>query len=284
MINIDPKELFKAIESKMGNYLNNYSKVFSPDSSSFDSMYTDFTKVRTFRLIWDGKENFLVLQQHLNDVNKDLIVVRLDEMHDFDEIVERFEEILISECEGSVLKSNFSKFENDNANVHRPKPWSRFWARNFDVLFHGIIFSVIWVIMDDQSLVNINSNLLGILILFGWVFIEGIYMATWGTTLGKSLFKISVRNSIGTKLSTKQAFKRSRLVWLRGMGIGIGIVSLVAHILGYNKLVKDGITTWDKEMDLIVFHDKISIIRGILIFVILLSIYSLLIYGIVSGV
>jgi hypothetical protein len=112
-----------------------------------------------------------------------------------------------------------------------------------------------------------------------FLFVEGFFLWTWGTTLGKKLLKISIRNTDGSKLSGYQGLKRSRLVWLRGMGVGVGIVQLVANILAFNTLRREGITTWDHDMDLIVSHGKLGVFRIIIIVIVVTITFAILFLG-----
>jgi hypothetical protein len=70
-------------------------------------------------------------------------------------------------------------------------------------------------------------------------------------------------------------------VWLRGMGIGVGIVELVANIIAFNTLKRDGITTWDHDMDLIVSHEKLGVFRIIMIVIVITMTLGFLILGVI---
>jgi hypothetical protein len=164
-----------------------------------------------------------------------------------------------------------------------PVPWRRFWARNFDYFLHAIVIVMLWSILAPDSLMAIHNSLLGFLLMLVWLILECVYMAYFGTTLGKKIMGIKVSASDGTRVSSFIAVKRSRLVWVRGMGLGVGIVQLIANIVGYSKLRKNGITSWDRELELVVSHEKIGILRYLICPIIVLAVLVLAVIGIALG-
>lgn len=161
----------------------------------------------------------------------------------------------------------------------KPVPWRRFWARNFDYFLHAFIVAIIWSLIDYESILAINENLLGFIMMVIWIFLDGIYMTLFGTTIGKKIMKIKISLQDGSKLSKYIAFKRSRLVWLRGMGLGIGIIQLIANIISYRNLTKDGITSWDRELGLEVSYEKVGVLRYLICPVFLICVIALIIYS-----
>ncbi len=164
-----------------------------------------------------------------------------------------------------------------------PIPWRRFWARNFDYLLHAVAIVVIWTVIAPNSLMAVNNSLLGFLLMVVWLILECIYMTVFGTTLGKKIMGITIRTGDGTRVSSYIAVKRSRLVWVRGMGLGIGIIQLIANMIGYSRLRRNGITSWDQELALVVSHQKIGILRYLICPFIVLTVTGLAVIGIVLG-
>lgn len=158
-------------------------------------------------------------------------------------------------------------------------PWRRFWARNFDFLLHAIIVAIVWSLIDYESILAINDNLLGFILMVIWIFLDGIYMTYFGTTIGKKILKIKISLQDGSKLSKYIAFKRSRLVWLRGMGLGIGIIQLIANIISYRNLKKDGITSWDRELGLNVSFEQVGLFRYLVCPAFFICMIALIIYS-----
>jgi hypothetical protein len=114
--------------------------------------------------------------------------------------------------------------------------------------------------------------------MFCWVFIDGFLLSLFGTTPGKWLFRIKITDSLGRMLTLPVAFRRSIAVWLLGFGAGIPIVNLITQLVAYNKLKKDGITSWDREWDCVVFHGKITQERLIVIVTIIWALIILILY------
>jgi len=147
------------------------------------------------------------------------------------------------------------------------RPWLRYWAKSIDILIFIFILMFLFGFLGIDTewsgmLPNIISN---VVIYFLYIFFEAWLLSTWGTTIGKALFKIRVRNSDGTLLSYKEGVKRSFLVFYLGQGIGIPIFTIITGIMAYNKLQKNGITSWDKDGNYIVSHQILGKIRATLI-------------------
>ncbi|NEN82617.1 RDD family protein [Paenibacillus elgii] len=166
-----------------------------------------------------------------------------------------------------------------NGSPPAPRPWVRFWARSFDVYTFSIAVGILWGLIDAESLDHVNNTLLSVLLTFSWLFVEGACVAIFGTTLGKWLLKITILNHQGQKLTPAQAFQRSRLVWWRGTGLGIGIPKLIACIIGHSRLVREGITTWDRDMGNTIVHGQISWWRGLIVGIALILTFAISVYG-----
>jgi len=89
-------------------------------------------------------------------------------------------------------------------------------------------------------------------------------LSSFGTTPGKALLGIKIRALSGKKISYTTGMKRGFLIWIYGMGIGIPLISLFTMIAAYNRLKRNGITSWDKKCGINVIHDQLSIFRIIL--------------------
>ena len=151
------------------------------------------------------------------------------------------------------------------------RPWVRFFARQMDIM---IFTSVLVFFLEAISLgypnifLGVNDMFSGViailfdmLILFLWVFVEAVFLSTFGATPGKWLLRVTVRDSEGKKLTFLRALRRSFLVWLKGLGIGIPILTAITPIFAYNRLIKRGITSWDRDCHTTVSHQRIGIIR-----------------------
>lgn len=82
-----------------------------------------------------------------------------------------------------------------------------------------------------------------------------------GTTPGKWLFKTKVITGSGAKLDYSTALSRSFSVWWRGMGIGFPLICLITMLVAHGHLTKSGATSWDRDDELIVVHERIGVVR-----------------------
>lgn len=159
------------------------------------------------------------------------------------------------------------KEEQHNLNTNNIRPWVRYLARTIDSSIVGFAFGLMSPLISmifNIQILNLNSHLLGFLILFLYIFIEPIFLILCGNTFGKWLLKIKLKDSTGKNLIFSTAFKRSFFVWLYGFGAGIPIISLLTLKDGYSNLVKNGITSWDKKYNLVISHEKIGTARVII--------------------
>jgi len=130
-----------------------------------------------------------------------------------------------------------------------------------------------------EPALGVPDILFGILLLFAYAFVESAMLASWGTTPGKALLRIRLRNSDGTKLSYADGLSRAFKVLIRGQGIGLPLVALFTQIHAYNRLTNQGVTSWDEDGDFDVSHQVIGAWRTILTILILMAFAFLMALG-----
>jgi hypothetical protein len=155
------------------------------------------------------------------------------------------------------------------------RPWVRYWARTIDVMLFAILAGVLLAFIDPAAL-EINDKVLGTLFIFLYVFIEPCMLSSWGTTPGKALLNIRLRKSDGTKLNFSEALARAFNVWIRGWGLGLPIVALFTQIIAYNRLTKEGITSWDKDGGFRIDHKLVGAGRVIAVIVLFVGFFFLI--------
>jgi len=160
--------------------------------------------------------------------------------------------------EGQNAISDQLEQKNIGNEVPQICPFTRFCARGIDIMLFAFLVGV-FISFTDPTILNIDYGVLGIIILFFWVFVETILLSTWGTTPGKYLLNITLRDSNGEKLSFSKALKRSFFVWF--IGLGLGLITLITLIMACNTLEKNGKTTWDRYGGYIVSHKKVGMLR-----------------------
>jgi tetratricopeptide (TPR) repeat protein/uncharacterized RDD family membrane protein YckC len=162
---------------------------------------------------------------------------------------------------------------NNNGEFIEVRPWKRFWARGLDnILFILLAFFLFFKLLYVE-IMEFPSFLIYLSATFLWTFIEAVLLCTWGTTPGKWLFNVTIRNEEGKKLGFVPALKRSLLVWIYGMGFGIPVITPFGMINQYRKLTKMKSTMWDRKLKLIVQHDYLQSIKTIII----VSTYTLIV-------
>jgi uncharacterized RDD family membrane protein YckC len=154
--------------------------------------------------------------------------------------------------------------ETSNIGIQQIRPWVRYWARMLDINLFAMFF---WTAMSyyPYDISDISTTLIPMVMLFSWVFVESVLLFTIGTTPGKWLLKIKLTNADGKKISFPNAMQRSFLVWWRGLGTGFPIASLWTLITAETNLKKNGITSWDREGNFIVTHERIGALRTIIV-------------------
>lgn len=158
------------------------------------------------------------------------------------------------------------------------RPWVRYWARYFDVILFALLAGMVLGFIYEPAL-EMNDTLLGILLVFVYVFVEPCILSSWGTTPGKALLKVRLRKSNGKKPNYREALSRSFNVWIRALGLGIPIIAIFTQIYAYKRLTKAGITSWDRDGDFRISHQVIGTGRVVAAIAIFISFVFLIALG-----
>ena len=137
-----------------------------------------------------------------------------------------------------------------------PHPWRRWMARVLDGFLVDFLFLFIWCIPLHhflQGVSDLGSTVVGVLLMLA---LEPVLLRFFGTTPGKWLMGISIRNEDGEKPSWRQAWLRTWGVLRWGHGFYIPIYSLYRSWRCY-KAEMDGETQeWDQEAETVLcFRD-----------------------------
>ena len=95
-------------------------------------------------------------------------------------------------------------------------PWRRFFARNVDAGLYGLLWSMLsqWVFrINPENFIQLTASLAWTVACgyVGWLLtfvFEPVLLHYWGTTPGKWIFGLSVRDEDGNKLSIRTAYAR----------------------------------------------------------------------------
>jgi hypothetical protein len=145
-------------------------------------------------------------------------------------------------------------------------PWHRFFARTFDICLFSLLaafaLGLFFPSLYSGKSGSGQDNLMGLAYLVMYVPVEGFYLYAFGTTPGKALHGIKLVYN-GGQLSWLSAARRSLTVWVRGLGLGIPIVSLITMGNAYSSLKNNHITSWDKQLGWSVTTNELRFTRWI---------------------
>ncbi|MEM7011208.1 MAG: RDD family protein [Verrucomicrobiota bacterium] len=117
-----------------------------------------------------------------------------------------------------------------------------------------------------------NLTLVLFFVGMSWQLIEGILLATFGTTPGKALLQLQLRRPDGAKLEMGVSILRSVYVWILGMGMGVWILPIVANLLGFIRLHSRGITIWDEQLKVEVHQRPLDSMRKPFVLIMLITV------------
>ncbi|UCC83916.1 MAG: RDD family protein [Gemmatimonadota bacterium] len=146
-----------------------------------------------------------------------------------------------------------------------PHPWRRWFARIVDMTITAFLLGIVVGIVVPEATIFNSSLGTSILVLLVWMVAEPFVLTHFENTPGKALLNIRLKTAEGRSLRLDQAFQRSARVWFFGLGGGLPIVSLFTLVSAYNKLTKEGITSWDRVGNFSVTHGPIGVGRMVAI-------------------
>lgn len=130
----------------------------------------------------------------------------------------------------------------------------RLGARLIDLLLvMPILVAAIFVLLQqqfglwpDRTVQDLNPNGLVWLGLLLAVPVEALMLATFGATPGKWLFGLSVRTHHGEKPGLALALGRQRSVFLRGLALGIPVLSFISILVAGIQTLNNKSAPWDQ--------------------------------------
>lgn len=178
----------------------------------------------------------------------------------------------------SKLKEDAASFSAKPKKISGVRPWVRLWARYADIVISSFSFAILVGIIFPP-LLHIPQVAFSLLSLAVWIFIEPVLLSTWGTTPGKWILMITVKDTQGKKLDYSAWLKRGLNVWVRGLAFGLPIICLVTQYIAYKDLTQKGIVSWDKKGNFSVIHEEFGPLRVVAIFAIFLIFFLLFLIG-----
>lgn len=133
-------------------------------------------------------------------------------------------------------------------------PWARFWARQIDLFMVVIISEVVAGLLGFAGYMGENLILAALFgtVVFGimGVLYETALIAFMGTTVGKALFALSVKDRSGRNLSVSESFSRAwRVLWFgNALYLFFPWATLFVWWSNYKQAKKGAVSTWDKAI------------------------------------
>ncbi|HQJ96817.1 MAG TPA: DnaJ domain-containing protein, partial [Candidatus Cloacimonas sp.] len=157
---------------------------------------------------------------------------------------------------------NEEQIDNEFAEMLKPRPWPRYFARSIDIFLGGAIVALVWSYIHVSSyytiIERVNEYLLSAILYGIWIFVESFITSITATTPGKWIFNLYVLDKFGSKLDYKTALKRNLLVFYRGLGLGIPIVTLFTLLNAHSRVVTSVFASWDIDCGTVVISKKAS--------------------------
>lgn len=165
-----------------------------------------------------------------------------------------------------------------------PYPYVRFLGRVADMLMHLTLYmALLWLFGTEFAPGLLPGSYEALLyVCLPAILIESVFLSTLGTTPGKALLGVVVRDYQGERLPFMLAFRRSAAVMVLGMGCFTPILTMPALFFSWLWVRRFGFAPWDRRLGTTaVLMDPLSmrkVIRVLLLAVICLQMLYILLY------
>ena len=158
-----------------------------------------------------------------------------------------------------------------------PRPWHRLAARLFDYALWGLVLALLLSELRGANFVPEHAAwwlghplIAPVLITLSWIPIEGLLIASLGTTPGKWLFGVYLQFSISDAYARRDArahfergLKRAFRVWWEGVACGFPLLAPILIAVAYEKVAQNQETDWDFAQDCLVTHGPPGILNAL---------------------
>lgn len=131
-----------------------------------------------------------------------------------------------------------------------PCPWRRFLARTLDrALLTLLVLGLPSLVLRWRPGEGLLWELFQNYLIWGLQFLaEPLLLSTWGTTPGKWIFGLRVRNAAGGKLTFWEAVRRLGSIFRCGEGYGIPFYNLYRNYKNYRACADGEVLPWDEGL------------------------------------
>lgn len=152
--------------------------------------------------------------------------------------------------EAGTVPEEAETAEDEGVVLVVPYPYVRFLGRMADVLMHMTLYlavlRILGVAFTPDFLPGSYEALLYLCL--PMVLIEAAFIGTLGTTPGKAILGVSVRDYQGNRLSFATAFRRSLFVMVLGLGCFAPSLMALALFFSWWWVRRFGFTPWDRKL------------------------------------
>ncbi len=150
-------------------------------------------------------------------------------------------------------------------------PWRRYFARGLDLLIYDYLFKCFSMVVLGYDSFSGEDEVFYIIMLYVvMVLIEPLLLAKFGTTFGKFIFGIYIRDLDEKLMTYSSAFKRTYTLIVMGLGLGIPVISLMTLIKSYSKYRKNEYLAWEDNSNIYLKDTKVLRIFAFLVVVCLM--------------
>ena len=152
--------------------------------------------------------------------------------------------------EAGTVPEEAETAEDEGVVLVVPYPYVRFLGRMADVLMHMTLYlavlRILGVAFTPDFLPGSYEALLYLCL--PMVLIEAAFVGTLGTTPGKAMLGVSVRDYQGNRLSFSTAFRRSLFVMVLGLGCFAPSLMALTLFFSWWWVRRFGFTPWDRKL------------------------------------
>ena len=125
----------------------------------------------------------------------------------------------------------------------------RFWARWFDLHLYGLVWLGSMRLAGHNMTELVTDMWMLIWQMLPWFGIEAVMIHLWGTTPGKALLGIRVRQANGRPPAVGASVWRSLRVWVLGLGLGMPLLVIFCQGVSFWVTRRVGRPLWDAAGD-----------------------------------
>ncbi len=182
---------------------------------------------------------------------------------------------------------------SDITNESKHVEWLRFIARLFDEFITFLPFMLfgdfinICMFGTDERVSKVFSIVGRVIGYFFSSFVEAFCLSVFGSTPGKWLMGLTIKNIDGANLTFREALLRNWKLRFEGLGLGVGIFVIICLTSKCYEYMNEGIVSWDKKDDkpyVVITSHKVSIWKKVICLLSLLILFFIALLGIYDSI